>query len=193
MALSDAEKQRRYRRHRVGDHSLCAPERGCGGAVGGSEPPRKRRGSPPASVVEPEPVPPPAAVRVPGGLSAPTTLGVRGQELWDAMAEVEMGPAHKALLGETCRLLDRLDRFDRVLSGGRWFFDRVSEDNPDQVEIVVDQLVSEARQGASALKVLVAELEPKPSSAAVPKQPKAPSGIASLSERLAQRQQRTVG
>lgn len=107
--------------------------------------------------------------------------------MWDAMAGVEMGPAHRVLLVEACRLADRLDRFDRVLSGGGWFFERPDDDG--RVEIVIDSVLSEARQYASVLKQMVAQLEPKPS-VATDRKPVAPrpgKGITDLSAKIAAR------
>ena len=86
-----AERQRRYRAHKRGDHSLCDPNRGCNGVTpvtGGSA------GSGPA---------------------APTGLGARGHRLWAALAESIPGPAHLVLVEEACRIADRLDRLDRAL------------------------------------------------------------------------------
>jgi hypothetical protein len=102
------------------------------------------------------------------------------------MAGVEMGPLHRVLLAEACRLADRLDRFERVLSGGRWFFERRDDDG--RVEIVIDQVLSEARQHASALKAIVTELEPKPKAGSSPvPQVKGGAGVADLAARIAAR------
>lgn len=119
------------------------------------------------------------------------TFGPRGTELWAAMQSSEMGPAHRVLLIEACRLADRLDRFEDVLSGGYWFFAKVSEENPDQAEIVIDNVLSEARQHAAALKTIVTELEPKPKGTAAPAAPKVPTGLASLTERIEKRKRST--
>lgn len=119
-------------------------------------------------------------------VAAERGFGPRGAELWSAMEGLELGPAHRVLLVEACRLADRLDRFDRVLTGGKWFFDR--RDDDDRVEVVIDAVLSEARQHAQALKALVSELEPRPKvgSSPVP-QVNGGAGIADLAARIAAR------
>jgi hypothetical protein len=107
------------------------------------------------------------------------------------MAGVEMGPAHRVLLVEACRLADRLDRFERVLTGGRWFHERRDED--ERVEVVIDAVLSEARQYASALKMIVAELEPRPSASSAPAKPKGGKGIADLTARIEARRSAGAG
>lgn len=166
IMASDAERQRRSRKHRAGDHSLCDPEKRC---VQGP------------LVVAPVPTTPVS--------HAPPDdhgFGPSGSELWRGMVGVEMGPAHRVLLVEACRIADRLDRFHDTLAGGRWFFDRRDED--ERVEVVIDQVLSEARQHALGLKALVAELEPKPTAgvAAVPVR-KRGAGVVNLADRVAAR------
>lgn len=175
MPLTDAQRQKRRYHHRMGDHSFCDPKRNC--------------------PLDPEPVPLPddEPEPTPRPSRRQSGFGPRGQELYDALKDVEMGPLHKALLVEACRLADRMDRFERTLSGGKWFFERRDED--DRVEIVIDNALSEARQYASAFKQIVAELEPKPTAGAgrKPDAPKIPTGVASLTKKLAERQKQLGG
>ncbi len=78
------------------------------------------------------------------------------------MADARLGPAHRVLLEEACRLADRLDRLDRLLErrGEQWARTHVEDGVGDDVRIVVvvDALLSEARQHATALRGLVGEL-----------------------------------
>jgi hypothetical protein len=154
VALTAAERQRRAKKHRAGDHSLCDPARDCRAEALAADP-----------------------------SSSTPRFGPRGRELFEAMADVDMGPAHRVLLAEACRLADRLDRFERVLSGGRWFFERRDED--ERVEIVIDNVLSEARQHASALKAIVTELEARPrAGVAAPSSRSGRAGVADLAARI---------
>lgn len=174
MALTAAQRQKRYERHKQGDHSLCDPARDCTGT---------RPATAPVSRPSPEPIP---AAPVPPPECSASRFGPRGMELWEAMSEVQMGPAHRVLLAEACRMADRLDRFERVLSGGKWFFERRDED--ERVEIVIDQVLSEARQYASALKVIIAQLEERPKAASeAPSRKAAGRGLADLTARIESR------
>lgn len=130
---SPAERQRRFRAHRKGDHSLCVPER-CNGAT---VTPVTRNAGPQASA-----------------------LGARGRRLWTQLtAEGTPGPGQVILIEEACRIADRLDRLDALLRGDEdaWLKFRVNEDG-SEVTVTIDRVLSEARQQAVALKQLVAEL-----------------------------------
>lgn len=63
------------------------------------------------------------------------------------------------VLEEACRIVDRLDRLDGILSGdpGEWMRFRVSEDGTE-VTVSIDKALAEARQQQVALKQLAAEL-----------------------------------
>ena len=172
-----AERQRRYRAHKRGDHTLCDPNRGCNGVTpvtGGSA------GSGPA---------------------APTGLGARGHRLWAALAESIPGPAHLVLVEEACRIADRLDRLDRALADSTdaaWMRFQVNEGGTE-VTVVVDRVLAEARQQAVALKQLVAELRQsarpaRPSTRSVGGVPgRGASGVADLSARIAARRGAPAG
>lgn len=105
--------------------------------------------------------------REPGGISAAaerdeTRFASRGRALWKAMhtTGASYTPMQMVLLEEACRIADRLDRLDAVLSGGAYdWLDLIgAKGNPDRQEIIVDKALSEARQQALALKQIVAEL-----------------------------------
>lgn len=137
--LTPAERQRRSRRHKAGDHSLCDPGRGCG---------------------RPQPAPEPSPSLEPTRPLVAQSFGPRGTQLWDEMSGAQLGPSHRVLLVEACRLADRLDRLDGMLSGAEWFTER--HDDDERLVVVVDALLAEARQHASALRAIVAQLEPRP-------------------------------
>jgi hypothetical protein len=188
VASTPAERQRRSRSHKRGDHSLCDPSR-CRGDVTVT------------SAVTRD-------VTAEAGLVRPARLGARGRQLWDQMtAGVTLGPAELVLVAEACRLADRLERFDSFLAGesDRWVqFREDLEDSGDDVRIVkvvIDRSVSEARQYAIALKQLVGELRqlraaagglPTPVPRPAPEVPRAAAsggngvaGVTSLAARLA--------
>lgn len=132
MSSANAERQRRYRAHKRGDHSICLPGY-CDGAGASPEP-------------APEPV-------------ATSERGERGTTLWRALAN-EVGPAHRVLLDEACRIVDRLDRLDAVLAGrADWLRveDRSFGENV-KVTVTVDGVLAEARQQVNALRGIVTEL-----------------------------------
>lgn len=169
MADSPAVRTRRSRAHARGDHSLCNPDR-CADAG--------------------EPLP---------SSSTGDELGERGARLWREMTSqvaAPLGPAQLVLLEEACRMADRLDRLNGVLCSREeetWLRFDVREDGTE-VRVVIDGVLSEARQQATALRGLVAELArtagrvPKPlpgpnGSAGTGAQ----SGVADLTTRIADR------
>jgi len=95
-----------------------------------------------------------AVPRIPGG------LGIKGSRLWREVCKLhELAPPELVLLEEACRIADRLDRLDALLSGesDTWLRFKVNDDG-SEVSVVVDSALSEARQQANVLKQLVAAL-----------------------------------
>ena len=138
-----AERQRRYRArqaaHKAGDHSQCDPARCQSDAV---------------TVT-------PSITRNAVTVTAPD-LGTRGRRLWHQITGdgPELRPAEQVLLEEACRSADRLDRLDRMLRGDEdaWIrFHSINEDG-SIVQVVINNLLSEARQQQVAMKALLAEL-----------------------------------
>lgn len=121
--------------------------------------------------------------------SETVTLGTRGRRLWaDLTAAAEPSPAARVLIEEACRLADRLDRLDRILTGrdAEWLRLRVNDDG-SEVTVTVDKVLSEARQQQVALKAVLGELRAMRTPAATaPPQGKG-GGVADLSARLAAR------
>lgn len=92
---------------------------------------------------------------------APSGLGARGRRLWREMHDLTaFNPAERVLLEEACRIADRLDRLDRLLTGSAQDWVRLveSKGDPERQEVVIDNALSEARQQANVLKQLVAAL-----------------------------------
>lgn len=131
-----AERQRRYRAHKRGDHSLCPPGRADCGSVT------------------------PDVTR--DAVTDMPDLGVRGRRLWSAVTAdgPELRPAERVLLEEACRLADRLDRLDRLLQGDEDAWMRLHAVNEDGsiVKVVVNNVLAEARQQQVALKQILGEL-----------------------------------
>lgn len=94
----------------------------------------------------------------PGNQVRPTVFEESGARLWDAvMASTSLGPLQMPLLVEACRIADRLDVLDRQLNGHDWLRFRHDESGAE-VTVYVDRVLAEAREQATALKGIVAEL-----------------------------------
>jgi hypothetical protein len=100
-------------------------------------------------------------------------FGVRGQAMWDEWADRMPSPGATALLREGCRLADRAERMHRLIEGEAYAFavlgiDEVLEEvfgmaaEHGVTEIAVNLNISsvtiEARNTATALRSIVAEL-----------------------------------
>jgi hypothetical protein len=81
----------------------------------------------------------------------------RGAQLVEDLRE-GLGPETLVLLEEAGRITDRLDRLDDILTGGRrqWMHFRTRED--ETVTVVITGALSEARQQAATLQVLMREV-----------------------------------
>jgi hypothetical protein len=103
-------------------------------------------------------------------LLPPGDLRDRGSEFWTAVTDsVELDPSGLVLLGEACRIIDRLDRLSVALNGqGRdWLkladeievtAQRFGDGKNISVKVAVDGLLSESRQQQLALKTVLAQL-----------------------------------
>lgn len=140
MASTPAERQRRSRAHKVGDHSLCDPARCEAVTVARDVTPVVTRAPSRPRTSSPSP-----------------RFGSRGERLWQELSPGR-GPAEIVLIEEACRLADRLDRLDAVLAGDQmtWMELRGTEDGP--TVIVVDAVLSQARMHATTLRGIVTEL-----------------------------------
>jgi hypothetical protein len=181
VALSHAERQRRYReRKRAELGKQVAPE--TGGVT---------------SAVTRDDV-------TPSDPRQPRYLRARGRRLWAELTADNPGPADVVLIEEACRLADRLDKLDAIL-GGRdkaWITLEIPEGGVT-AEVIVDKVLSEARQQQIALKQLLGEL--RQSRASTPAKPLRPpqaatsggtgahSGVADLTTRIAERRAQAKG
>jgi hypothetical protein len=157
MGGTDAERQRRHRAHKRGDHSLCSPQR-----------------------CRPEAVTAPVTPVTPSGQGLPPAprLRARGRWLWRELVENgNPGPAERVLIAEACRLADRLDRLDAISNGKDRAWLQIADDlsaladSDGRVEIVVDKVLGEARQQQTTLKQILGELRQASSGAAPAAQP----------------------
>lgn len=103
-------------------------------------------------------------------MDAPTDLRDRGLQFWEEVStSVQLDPSGFVLLGEACRIVDRLDRLSAALNGaGRdWLklADEIesvlSRDGSEKVtvKVVVDGILSEARQQQLAFKSVMAQMK----------------------------------
>jgi len=103
-------------------------------------------------------------------LLPPGDLRERGLDFWAAVSDsVDLDPSGFVLLGEACRIIDRLDRLSVALNGrGRdWLkladeidvtANRFADGKNISVKVTVDGLLSESRQQQLALKTVLAQL-----------------------------------
>lgn len=101
---------------------------------------------------------------------APHDLRERGLAFWSEVTDsVDLDPSGLVLLGEACRIIDRLDRLSSALNGGGrdWLKladeievvnKRFGEGKNISVKVAVDGLLSEARQQQLALKAVLAQI-----------------------------------
>lgn len=88
------------------------------------------------------------------------SLGSAGRRLYDSLHDDDDPYALTALIVEAARIKDRLDQFDRVLSGDAdcWLSLTDVRGEDDILEIRVDNSLQEARQQANALRQLIGEI-----------------------------------
>lgn len=174
---TNAERQRRHRQHKAGNHDLCRPE-SCEHA-GTTTPPLKQTTIP----APPETPLPPAPVA--------HEWGPNGGQLWRHLKD-NVPEAHLPLLREACRIVDRLDRMDGILQRkSDWL--RVNQmefgDNV-KVKITMDGVLAEARQQAATAHALIKDL------AQFVKEQPAPAksgGLSDLTARIAARRGQSAG
>lgn len=91
-------------------------------------------------------------------------------EAFRAEVDVDLTPTDRVLLDEACRLMDRIDHFDRLLSGESEAWSTVADFEGNRPSVlVISSLVSESRQHATELRqVLKALASSDPAKGAVP-------------------------
>ncbi|MEA5453291.1 hypothetical protein SPF06_01015 [Sinomonas sp. JGH33] len=108
-------------------------------------------------------------------------------ELWAALtADGDLTPLMKPLAVEACRIVGRLDRLDRQLDGHDWLRFHANEDQTE-VTVYIDKALSEAREQATALKGIVAELVKGLPSSKKPQDKKGGGVLADLAAKRAAR------
>lgn len=94
----------------------------------------------------------------------PAFLKAQGRALWDEITEAyDLDPAAKVVLGEACRMRDRLERFSAALSvqSTLWFELGEPEElrtGDVQVQVVVNSMVGEARQMQAAVATALGKI-----------------------------------
>ena len=91
----------------------------------------------------------------------PARLRARGTQLWSDITEAhDLDSAQLVQLEEACRVADRLEQLDRLLTGDAsdWVELVEKKGSEGTVEVVVDKALAEARQQQNILKQLVAAL-----------------------------------
>ncbi len=87
-------------------------------------------------------------------------FGEGGERLWEGLFSATLDPAQLALLTEACRIVDRLDKLDELISGDAetWIDIIAARADPEIAEITINKPLAEARQQATTLKQILAEL-----------------------------------
>lgn len=171
-----AERQRRHRAHKSGDHRLCDPKR-CSEATDSAV-----TRDVTAAVTRDKP--------------SDQRLNASGRQLWAELRGDDATGDRRVLIVEACRIADRLTGLDRLISGDArdWLSIIESKGDPDRQELVIDKLLAEARQQAVALKAIVAELRAAAAGKPEADQPrKEVSPVADLTARIAARRAGTAG
>lgn len=104
MADSAAVRNRRYRRHKAGDHRDCLPDRDC------------RTGDAPGATAR-------DAGQADGGElpDPPVPLADDGARLWfGVLGQYELAAHEREILGQAAQVLDYLAVADEKLAGGGW-------------------------------------------------------------------------
>src|SRR5215467_7749080 len=88
----------------------------------------------------------------------PKGLGSRGSALWKEMADETARASRLILLGEACRLADRLDKLDELLRGDIRTWAQLVDRGSGARVLLIDEAASEARSTAGALRMILGQL-----------------------------------
>ncbi|MDG4796200.1 hypothetical protein [Micromonospora sp. WMMD1082] len=118
--------------------------------------------------------------------------------MWDQLV-TDADPIEVVVLAEEiCRLADRLDRLDAIVNGrDRAWLTLEAPDDGTEMTVVVDKVLTEARQQQTTFKALLAELRAMRGASKAPGGGRAPKevggvgggGITDLTARIARRTQ----
>lgn len=86
------------------------------------------------------------------------TFGEGGERLFAALASDANPASLDVLIVEACRIVDRLDELNRCLTGDTNVWLRLTEARDGVLEVRVDGAMQEARQQATVLRQLLAEI-----------------------------------
>ncbi|MGW5377451.1 hypothetical protein ACWESM_18595 [Nocardia sp. NPDC003999] len=85
-------------------------------------------------------------------------MGARARELVDSLTGPDDPPSLAVLITEAGRIVDRLDTLDRLLSGDTDTWIRLADGRDGAISVRVDSALTEARQQATVLRQLLAEI-----------------------------------
>ncbi|MDQ1205045.1 hypothetical protein [Microbacterium sp. SORGH_AS_0862] len=116
--------------------------------------------------------------------SNPHGLEARGLRLFKSISEgVKLSEPEIVNLVEACRLADRLEKLNALITGDAdaWSYVKLPRGDGDPVEVIINDPMKEARQHAAALRSALAPFE-----VAKPEQSvgEVPSNVASIKDKL---------
>jgi len=129
--------------------------------------------------------------------SEPISLGERGSELWRGLADGVTDVARLALITEAARLADRLDELDNIIQGkgvlNLMQFRVIDKEVTDtdlniNVEVKFQNVLSEARQQATAFAGILRALGPAESAGSGAGDKPAATPLDGLMKKIAERQ-----
>lgn len=92
-------------------------------------------------------------------VATPAGLGSGGSWLWSEITEAhDLDATQLVQLTEVCRMKDRLDKLDAVLSGDEDAWMRLGTSEGDELTLVVDDALVKANQTANQMKQLLAAM-----------------------------------
>lgn len=91
-------------------------------------------------------------------MTIPVDLKERGRALWQAYGASNLDSPSKALVQETARCLDTLDRLDALLVGCRDDWITITVGESGEITLVIDKILAERRQYQITLKALLLEI-----------------------------------
>ncbi|WP_144795707.1 hypothetical protein [Microbacterium paludicola] len=114
----------------------------------------------------------------------PHKLGPRGLRLWKSIATGQnLSEIEQQNLVEACRISDRLEKLNELISGDEdaWFRIKLPRTDDGVVELLINDPMKEARMHAAALRQLIAPFEVAKSNEGAKE---VPSNVANIKEAL---------
>jgi hypothetical protein len=121
--------------------------------------------------------------------------------MWDQLVTDDDPIEVVVLVEEICRLADRLDRLDAIVNGRDRAWLTLEVDDAGEVTVIVDKVLTEARQQQTTFKALLSELRAMRGAGAKPAKGRTepqgggsvPSGVADLTKRIRERRPQAAG